>query len=203
MHLEVLSEEQKELVPLVAEFGEDYYLVGGTALALQWGHRESIDFDLFKKKSFDGKKIERKVRKKWRVDAVHVSSRDELTMVVQGVKMTWYRYEFEIPLAVKWEGVIKMPDPLHLAAMKAYALGHRAKWKDYVDLYFAFQKYSLKEVSDLALKLFGEGLFDERLLREQLVYYEDVSFREEVKFMPGWEVGEEEVKRFLTEVAVS
>lgn len=202
MHLEILNEDQKKLIPLVSQFGRQYYLVGGTALALQWGHRRSIDFDLFRQDSFDGKRIMRKVSQDWRVEAVYVSSKDELTMRVEGVKMTWYRYEFEIPLTVKWPEVIKMPDPLHIAAMKAYALGHRAKWKDYVDLYFAFQKYSLREVVDLATKLFGEGLFDERLLREQLAYYEDVSFKEEVEFMSGWEVSEEEVKRFLTEVAV-
>ena len=48
MHSEILSDNQKELLPLMAQFRREYYLVGGTAIALYLGHRRSIDFDLFK-----------------------------------------------------------------------------------------------------------------------------------------------------------
>ena len=47
MHLEILNKEQKELLPILSQFKREYYLVGGTAIALHIGHRESIDFDLF------------------------------------------------------------------------------------------------------------------------------------------------------------
>jgi hypothetical protein len=47
MHLEILSKEQVELLPLVSQFKREFYLVGGTAIALHIGHRESIDFELF------------------------------------------------------------------------------------------------------------------------------------------------------------
>ena len=47
MHDEVLTKEQKDILPLIAEFKKEFYLVGGTAIALQIGHRYSIDFDLF------------------------------------------------------------------------------------------------------------------------------------------------------------
>lgn len=50
MHLEILSKEQIELLPILSQFKREYYLVGGTAIALHIGHRESIDFDLFKEK---------------------------------------------------------------------------------------------------------------------------------------------------------
>lgn len=48
MHLEILSKEQKDLLPILSSFKKEYYLVGGTTIALDIGHRESIDFDLFK-----------------------------------------------------------------------------------------------------------------------------------------------------------
>ncbi|CEG11193.1 conserved hypothetical protein [groundwater metagenome] len=47
MHREVLTKDQKDLLPLIKLFSKDYYLVGGTAIALIIGHRRSIDFDLF------------------------------------------------------------------------------------------------------------------------------------------------------------
>ena len=46
MHVEILSSSQKKLLPYVAQFKRSFYLVGGTAIALHLGHRESIDFDL-------------------------------------------------------------------------------------------------------------------------------------------------------------
>ncbi len=48
LYTNVLSEEQKMLLPFIQSFEKEYYLVGGTAIALQVGHRESIDFDMFK-----------------------------------------------------------------------------------------------------------------------------------------------------------
>lgn len=47
MHKEVLTKEQVVLLPLIKEFAKEFFLVGGTALALQIGHRHSIDFNLF------------------------------------------------------------------------------------------------------------------------------------------------------------
>jgi hypothetical protein len=56
MHKEILSEKQKELLPLIRQFSREYYLAGGTAVALHIGHRRSIDFDLFKFSSLNHKK---------------------------------------------------------------------------------------------------------------------------------------------------
>lgn len=47
VYLNILSQNQKDLLPLIKQYQSDYYLVGGTAIALLLGHRESIDFDLF------------------------------------------------------------------------------------------------------------------------------------------------------------
>jgi len=48
MYPDILSKEQKELLSLMQQFKREFYLVGGTAIALQIGHRRSIDFDMFK-----------------------------------------------------------------------------------------------------------------------------------------------------------
>ncbi len=47
MHSQIFSDRQKELLPLIKKYRRNYYLVGGTAIALHIGHRYSIDFDLF------------------------------------------------------------------------------------------------------------------------------------------------------------
>lgn len=61
MHKKILSGNQLELLPLVKQFEREFYLVGGTAIALHIGHRRSIDFDLFKFTSFNAKKIISKI----------------------------------------------------------------------------------------------------------------------------------------------
>jgi len=96
-----------------------------------------------------------------------------------------------------------MPDLLHLASMKAYALGRRAKWKDYVDLYFIFRDhFSLDEVMYKTDELFAP-LFSPKLFRQQLCYFNDIDYTEEVEYMPGLEVPESLVKDALTRIALS
>jgi hypothetical protein len=57
MHTEILSSSQRDLLPIVKLFRKEFYLVGVTAIALQFGHRQSIDFDLFTSKSFGSRRI--------------------------------------------------------------------------------------------------------------------------------------------------
>ena len=56
-------------------------------------------------------------------------------MILKSVKFTFFEYPFPIEVDCKFEDIIKLPDLLNLAAMKAFALGRRSKWKDYVDIY--------------------------------------------------------------------
>ncbi|GIW64180.1 MAG: hypothetical protein KatS3mg092_0113 [Patescibacteria group bacterium] len=63
MFKNILTEEQIKLLPLIKLFSKNFYLVGGTAIALQIGHRRSIDFDLFTEKSFNPLKIRRIILK--------------------------------------------------------------------------------------------------------------------------------------------
>lgn len=56
MHSEILNDNQKRLLTLMAQFRREYYLVGGTAIALYIGHRRSIDFDLFKPSTINHKR---------------------------------------------------------------------------------------------------------------------------------------------------
>lgn len=57
----ILNTNQKKLLPLIKSFS-DFYLAGGTSLSLQLGHRESIDYDMFKYGDLDTSLIDRKIR---------------------------------------------------------------------------------------------------------------------------------------------
>jgi len=85
--------------------------------------------------------------------------------------------------------------------MKAFALGQRAKWKDYVDLYFISKKYSLQQIVKKAEKLFGAE-FNEKLFRVQLSYFNDVDYSEEVEYMDGFQISDIEVKKSLEKISL-
>ena len=202
MYLDILDKNQQELLPLIKQFSKNYYLVGGTAIALQIGHRRSIDFDLFTAKTVNKLRIKRTFQPDWTIQSVIWEDFTQLHLMVHDVKMTFYAYPFTIKAKVDFNDIIKLPTLLDLAAMKALALGGRAKWKDYVDLYFLLKNYcALKEVSAKAQEIF-EGSFNPKLFREQLTYYKDLDYSEEVEYMQGFEVSDEEIKTFLTEIAL-
>ena len=87
--------------------------------------------------------------------------------------------------------------------MKAFALGQRAKWKDYVDLYFIMEKYhGIDKIIQKAKQLFGPE-FNEKIIRSQLMYFDDINYSEEVEYLPGFEVSDEVVKKGLIEFSLS
>ena len=203
LHKEVLTKEQITLLPLIKRSNKNFGLVGGTATALHIGHRESIDFDLFSLEEFDNLNIRKVILKKQKIDRVIVDKTGEYTLLINNVKITFYHYPFEIDYSRKLDDIIKLPDLLTLAAMKAYALGRRAKWKDYVDLYFVMKDYyKLKEIAKRAKIIFGHE-FNEKLLRSQLPYFKDIDYSEEIIFKKGFEVSNEKVKKELTKFSLS
>jgi len=178
-------------------------LVGGTAIALQIGHRRSIDFDLFSDQGFRNGAIIKEIEEIQKIDQIIVNRKEELTFLTNGVKFTFFQFPFKLEYEQNFDSYIKIPSLIVLGAMKAYALGQRAKWKDYVDLYFIIKQYhSIQEISEKATEIF-DTKFNEKLLRSQLSYFEDVNYTEQVEFMPGFEVDDETVKKGLIEFSLA
>jgi hypothetical protein len=203
MHNEVLTIEQRELLPLVRSFSNDYYMVGGTAIALYMGHRRSIDFDLFTNQEIKRKRISHLINESGFVtERLLYEAFDQMHVVINSVKMTFFSFPFTLTPSEEWEGVIKLPILLDLAAMKAYALGGRAKWKDYVDLFFVLRdRHDLKELSARATEIFG-AYFNEKLFREQLCFFEDIDYSEKVQYLDD-DIPEDEIKEFLVDTATA
>jgi len=202
MHEEILTQKQVELIPLIRIFNRSFYLVGGTAIALYLGHRQSIDFDLFNLKTFNRQKIHEKIlANNYAIDKTLTATNEEYTLIANNVKLTFYNFPFEIPHKVKFKNVISLPTLLDLAAMKAYALGRRAKWKDYIDLYFIFKyHYSLNELCNRTAELFKD-LFSEKLFRAQLSFFDDIDYSEQVNYVVN-PIHDEEIKEFLKNTAI-
>ena len=101
-----------------------------------------------------------------------------------------------------FDDTVRIPDLLTLAAMKAYALGRRAKWKDYVDLYYIAKKYGdISPIAWKAKKIFGNE-FNEKIFRVQLAYFKDIDYAENIVYMPGFEVSDATIKKELIRFSV-
>lgn len=202
MHKEVLSKEQIELLPLLSMANKGFGLVGGTAIALHIGHRRSIDFDLFSHKAFKNKEMRKKVERMTKITKEIVNKSGEFTFISNEVKITFFNFPYKIEYKKNFDKIIKMPDLLTLAAMKAFAMGQRAKWKDYVDLYFIMKDFfTCKEIIKKTQELFGAE-FNEKLFRIQLAYLDDVNYGEEVEYLKGFEISDEKVKKALIEFSL-
>ncbi|MEK7062246.1 MAG: nucleotidyl transferase AbiEii/AbiGii toxin family protein [Patescibacteria group bacterium] len=202
MHKEILTKEQIKLLPLVGLFKRNFGLVGGTAIALQIGHRQSVDFDLTCFKEIDSPAIRKKILKFGKIQTVIRNTKEEYSIIVNGVKITFFWYSFPVKFTKNLSGIIKMPDLLSLAAMKAYALGRRVKWKDYVDLYFILKNHhTVKDISKKGKQIFGNE-FNEKTFRNQLVYFKDIDYSEQVIFMKNFKISDAVIKKELVKFSL-
>ena len=201
MHKEVLSDKQLNLLPLVREFKREFYLVGGTAIAFYLGHRRSFDFDLFKNTALHPKRIVSKVSSFGLSYLVTRRVSEQLNMTINDVTFTFFEYPFKIEPSILFEDFIRIPSLIDLAAMKAYALGRRSKWKDYVDFYFLLKdSFNIDQISDRACEIYDQ-LFSPKLFRAQISYFNDIIYTEPVEYLvPA--PSEEEIKQFLIDKAL-
>lgn len=203
MYSNVLEENQKNIFDFIKLFQKDFYLVWWTAIALYLWHRKSIDFDLFTKKPLKVNSIINTIIKNnYKIEYTLVSSKDELTIIISWVKITFLYFPFDINVDnYIIPKIIKSPDLLTIAAMKAYAMWRRSKWKDYVDIYFLLHNnYTIETISKKAKEIF-DWAFEEKLFREQLCYFDDIDHSEQVEYI--WEnIDDNIIKDFLSKKAV-
>ncbi len=173
----VLSVKARELFLKLSNFKDNFYLAGGTGLALQIGHRVSVDFDLFSDSPIK-KTLLQKIEGIFKDSSleIRVNNSRELTVIIDGVKFTFLHYPFCTILPLVKLDPIPLLSIKETIAGKAYTIGRRGELKDYIDVYICLKDghVTLHEIVDLATKKFS-GVFDPRLFLEQLVYLDDVT----------------------------
>ncbi|HEX7586641.1 MAG TPA: nucleotidyl transferase AbiEii/AbiGii toxin family protein [Patescibacteria group bacterium] len=201
LHLEMLDDSRKALFPKLSAFQKTGYLAGGTALALQIGHRLSYDFDIFCPKEIS-LTFAAKAKKIFSIEQTLVNSSDEATFIVAGdVKISFIFYPFSLEKFIlkKETCPLKILSPLGVIVTKAYAMSRRGAWRDYLDLYVALEKKitSVDEIIREAENVYGE-LFNQKMFLSQLVYIGDVSKKEvEETRLFGGKVSAGRVKKYF------
>lgn len=175
IYLEIFDREKKKVFQQLSHFQKDGYLAGGTALALQIGHRKSFDFDIFVDKAITNM-FKLKVSQVFgRVD-FYLDGIDQISFTTrEKVNIAFVWYYFKRLFSTVRSGAIDLAAVNDITADKAYTIGRRAVWRDYVDIFFLLKKKitTLEQIILLSQKKFA-GQFNEVLFLEQLTYFEDL-----------------------------
>ena len=127
------------------DFLKNFYLSGGTALSLQIGHRESEDLDFFCEKDFDPGRIEIALKSFGSLEETELD-KNTLNTYLNGVKLQFLGYPYRLiePL-INWQG-INLSSVIDIACTKLQTVGMRGSKKDFVDIYFLLEIFSLKDL---------------------------------------------------------
>lgn len=175
-YLDQLDSARHKVFEKLVAFSKSFILGGGTALMLRIGHRFSYDFDCFTKDELPDT-LARKARKVFGLQTIVQLKSRELYLITtpEGVDIHFVSYPY-IPLItpeiIKPISVFSLED---IAADKAFTIGRRGAWRDYVDLYFILKKklLSITQLIDLAERKYP-GEFNDKLFCQQLTYFDDL-----------------------------
>lgn len=197
MHYEALDEKRQALLPALGRFKEDFYLAGGTALALQIGHRVSVDFDFFTKEDFETDVLYERIQKVFGTVPRTQESPRTLAIVAQDdVRMSFIGYSYPLLDACVDTEYLRLASIVDIGCMKLGAIVSRAELKDYVDLFFILKQISLTELLiDLSKKT---PSLDQNLVLKALVSFEDVAM-DPIDFIKGNEVSPTTIRKSIIE----
>lgn len=151
-------------------FLEQARLVGGTALALQIGHRKSVDLDFFGSISASAEEMKEALSADHTISSIKEAQNINM-FLVDSVKVDFVNYRYNWIDDVVIEGYLRLASIMDIAAMKIYAIIGRGTKKDFIDLFFLLQRFSLEDILDFYVKKYPDGsLF---MALKSLSYFDD------------------------------
>lgn len=145
---DILSEATYQLIRELQACPEldGFYLVGGTALTLQLGHRNSIDIDLITRKEFDSFQLMEDLKGKFPI-AEKYRGKSTFIGFISDMKVDFIRHDYPILRPLVHEDGITMLSMEDIAAMKLNAIANSAKrLKDFIDIYYLLEHFSIKDM---------------------------------------------------------
>lgn len=199
MHRECFSEKGWEVFNALRELVEmlDATLAGGTALALQLGHRISYDLDFFTQQDFRVDAAISAIRKTGLPFRVTSEGDGTLNAEVDGIKVSLLRFDhpfLETPL--KLDG-IPVASILDIAAMKVIAISQRGLKRDFIDLYFILQEKPFHRIAEHMVERFGPERVPPVHIGKSLVHFADAEGNPEPAYIKGKAVKWDLVKKFF------
>ncbi|MBA4405640.1 hypothetical protein C0389_00010 [bacterium] len=198
LKLEILGSERIKILPLLKAFKDDYYLAGGTGLALQIGHRESVDFDFFALRNYDLSSLNEKIRsifKNYKITVIQFETDTYSIILDDEIKLSFFKIKDMVILPLIQNEWFQLCNAIEIGAMKVAAL-FRGAYRDYVDIYFILMNNSLESILELCNKKYHE--FDQALYLKALLSYDDIE-ETPIKYLRGKEKKPKEIFSLIGE----
>lgn len=198
----VLNWNQKRILKnasFLKKYG--FYLAGGTALALHFGHRTSVDLDFYTGKHFDGNKLIKEFQKIFKEDFKEPKiTKDTLWLKIRNTDLSFFRYPYPLIRPLVPYQAINLASPEDIIAMKIEAIITRGEKRDFVDIYFALQKYGVKGILNFFKEKYPQA-FNEYNCILALTYFEDAEKSEQgrkrIYIYSG--ISWSKIKKYITE----
>lgn len=172
LHYETITGETRSLLEKLSSLSvlKNTRLVGGTALALQIGHRTSVDLDFFGSINTDPDELRDILREVGRVEIASKSKNINIFWI-NGIKVDMVNYPYPwLDLPIEESG-IRLASIKDIAAMKVAAIVNRGTKKDFIDFYTLLRSFTVEDILDMYSRKYSDGsLF---IVLKSLTYFDD------------------------------
>jgi len=183
------------------KFLKDYnfYLAGGTALALQLGHRISLDFDFYTEEEFDPEALLQDFQKHFKDIQLIRKVKNTLILSVDNIEVSLFSYPYPLISPLIKIPAVNLASIEDICAMKIVAIIQRGTKRDFIDIHFLLEKFSLERVFTLAQKKY-KRLFNKYLALQALTYFVDADKEKgEQRTTISTSISWDEIKKGLVE----
>ena len=156
------------------EHFSQFYLIGGTALSLQLGHRKSIDIDFFSSESFESESLAHHLYVEYRAEIVGIL-KNGVFGFINGVKVDIMSHQYPWLHPANQEEGIRMASLDDIAAMKLSAIvGNGSRQKDFLDMYILLEHRTLNQMAEMYERKYGT--MNAQTAKNALIYFNDIKF---------------------------
>lgn len=176
---------------------KDFYLVGGTALALQIGHRISIDLDLFSTAAFDNVQMREYLESEYGFRADYMAA-NTLKGSISDVKIDCIMHKY------KWldtfvDSGIRLAGLKDICAMKLNSIaGNGTRIKDFIDLAYLSEHYSLRQMLDFFQEKYNANTV---MVLKAVTFFDEINYNEPLKLCNGKKLNWKKIEKRLLEMS--
>lgn len=193
----VVKKETLELLKklMQEEIFKEYFLVGGTALALNLGHRISVDIDMFTRNDIPVEQLQKELQTKYNFKE-RFKQKNTLKGVINNVEVDFIKYDYNFIKPIEEEQDIRFTSIPDIIAMKLSAItDNGTRMKDFLDIAYLSSYYSLNEMTDFYNKKFQ--ITNKISVSKALIYFNDVNDNDTIELIKGKFSWEKTKKRLI------
>jgi len=199
MHIECLPPHSRETLTRLNKIicSHHFVLAGGTGLALQLGHRVSVDLDFFSERPFSTEKVFQEIKRLGLAPIVQQEEKGTLTTIIDGTKVSMFHYPYPfVEKKLQVDGV-PVAGIIDIASMKVMAISQRGAKRDFIDLYFILQEIPFWQVAENMIKRFGKDRINAVHIGKSMVYFNDAEVDPDPKYCGGEKPDWGAIKKFF------